>query len=522
MKNVIDFWVKNTRVPLGSLMALLGTGAAQVIAIHMLIQQREATATTLIMRGVLLIVLPFLATFSSSRIAAYSTKKLQAKLLDNLSKMGTKDLEQLPVANFSKAATLDVDFLLFFWRELFINLCFNVPVLLYLVILLLMNSEFLVIVGLGAGLLVLGGVAYKVNYRVRLKQRMHHHANISLQEGIRNYLDNVFQFRLYRGESSYLNGLHSKLAEFSRLSVSLSQFRQMYVMYISAVLLLLLWGGLWLLQQNESISPAEVAIMTLVFLEIRRIGTELLSNISTFQRASESVKVLTPWLSDPTSGAVEPAPVVTDLSEIAVRNLRFRYREGGKVIRYPDIDISAGSRIWLKGRNGRGKSTLWKILTGLYSDTSTVVWINGEERKTDGRIPVLARMAAVTEPARCYSGLVWEIIGNFTKSREQVVAWLTDRQLLHTFDNYPNRLDTSYESSTRNLSAGQLKWLLIVQAFFQQPDILILDEPFSSLDTERQKITLGMINALPRTVTLVLVTHHDLPMGVDKIILLDS
>lgn len=522
MKNALDFWLKNTQVPLVSLAALMATGAGQVLAIHLLIAQKEATAATLITRGILLIVLPFLATFFSSQIAAYSTKKLQAKLLNNLSKTRTNHLEQLPAATFSKAATSDVDFLLFFWREFFINLCFNVPVLLYLVILLLLRSEFWAIAALGGVLLLLAGVAYKVNYRVRMKQRMHHQTNLALQEGIRNYIDNVFQFRLYRGEQTYLNKLHTKLSEFSGLSVSLSQFRQLYVMYISAVLLLFLWGGLWLMQQSKSISPAEVAIMTLVFLEIRRIGTELLSNINTFQRASESIKVLSPWLMEPTSTHADLKEPIVDFKEVAIRNLKFRYREGGKVIRYPDIEITAGSRVWLKGRNGRGKSTLWKILTGLYSDTSTVVWVNGMEKPTDGRFPLTARIAAVTEPARCYSGLVWEIIGNFTASREKVEAWLTENQLLHLFDNYPHQLDTDYNSAARNLSAGQLKWLLVVQAFFQQPEVLILDEPFASLDAERQKITLGLINALPQAVTVLLVTHHDLPMEFDKIVVLEA
>lgn len=522
MKRAIDFWIKNTRIQPASLVALLATGVAQVIAIHLLIAQKEATSATLITRGILLIVLPFLAAFFSSRIAAYSTQKLQTKLLDNLSKTRTNDLEQLPAATFSKAATSDVDFLFFFWREFFINLCFNVPVLLYLVTLLLIQSEFWAIAALGGVLLVLAGVAYKVNFRIRIKQRMHHLSNIALQEGIRNYIDNVFQFRLYRGEQKYVNGLHGKLLEFSRLSVSLSQFRQLYVMYISAVLLLFLWGGLWLMQQSKSISPAEVAIMTLVFLEIRRIGTELLSNINTFQRASESIKVLNPWLAESGATSTQFNESQPEFKEVAIRDLKFRYKEGGKVIRYPDIEITAGNRVWLKGRNGRGKSTLWKILTGLYSDTSTVVWINGAEKLTDGRFPLTAHIASVTEPARCYSGLVWEIIGNFSATREEVVAWLTGNNLLHLFDNYPNQLDTSYDSAARNLSAGQLKWLLVVQAFFQQPDVLILDEPFSSLDTERQQITLGLINALPPTVTLLVVTHHDLPMDFDKIIILEA
>jgi ATP-binding cassette subfamily C exporter for protease/lipase len=521
MTEYFNFWKKNTHVKPLSIVALLSTGFVQVIVLHLLTQPTSGTQMIVIARGVMLIFLPFLAAYFSAGAAAYATKKLRTSLLQNLSTSKTNEIEHTHAHSFSKAVTQDVDFIFQFWKDLFGNICFNLPILLYLTFLLLPQSQVLIVAGVIFILLILFWITYKINFRTRTKQREHHQNHLDLQSQIQNYINNIFQFRLYRNEESYLKTLGHNLTQFSDATAQLSQHRQLYTTYISAVLLLFFGGGLWIMRNSQSIKPSEVAILTILFIEIRRIVTELFSFIHSYQKAQEVALHLEPWLRNDTY-VQEPESLPDFFLSLRIEKLTFRYKESQLKLIYPDMEIEAGEKIWLKGPNGRGKSTLWKILTGLYTEGQTTIWLNNIPRKSNGTAPFLINIAAATEPARSYNGRLWEIISSFSARRDDVVAWLSAHQLLHEFDTYSSQLDTLYDSGHQSLSAGQLKWLLIVQAFYASPDVLILDEPFSSLDSNRQQLTLTLMEQLSSQTALIVISHQNIPVSFDKIINLDT
>jgi ABC-type bacteriocin/lantibiotic exporter with double-glycine peptidase domain len=519
MKENFVFWKKHTYLHPGNALLLVGSGIAQIVVLNLILGDAFTTRTGLITRGIILIALPLLGSIFSSKLARKSTEKLQQTLLKNLSLTQTNHLEKLHPQAFAKAATHDVDHFYQFWREFFANVGFNLPILFYLVVMLLVQNQWMVVTGSMAGLIVLAIIASKINYSIRRQQRVHHLAHIGLQDKIRNYVNNVLQFRLYRSEKGYLSVLGMDFTNFGKLTAKLIQSRQIYATCVSTILLMFLWGALWLLQNYRTVTPAQIAVVTLVFLEIRRIGNDIFTNINTFNRARESATILSPWLTEEIKKEqFDQKPFA--FGEIAVQNLEFRYNDQDAPISYPDVQIKKGEKVWIKGRNGRGKSTLWKILTGLYTTPGNPLLVNDVAKNGNGLVPFWKRLAAVTEPARCFDGKIWEIIGNFSSDYETVHTWLSAHELLSSFDNYPFQLDTCYDSAVDNLSAGQLKWLLITQAFFQQPDLIILDEPFSSLDAERRKLTLRLVSELPNSTTCIVITHHDLPVKFDKTILL--
>ncbi|GAB4040470.1 ATP-binding cassette domain-containing protein [Spirosoma gilvum] len=517
MKIDLRFWKQYTQLQLSNSLALFVTGVAQAIILYHLINQSAGSYKSLFIRGFSLIVLPFAAAYFASRMASHSTNRLQLTLLDNFSRTRTNDLEQIHTNAFSKAIVNDVDHLFQFWRELFVNVGFNTPILLYLLWTLLTKSQISELIGIVASAALLFGFAYQVNRWVKSRQRAHSQVYISLLDRLQNYVDNVLQFRLYHSETQYLDGLRNNLTQFGKLSAQLSQYRQMYATAVASVLLAAIWGGLWFLQSKVDLSTSDLAIATLILLEIKRISSEVLNILYTYQKANEGAERISYWLDTPPSDETTTHQP-TSFTPIHIENLTFTYQDQAQIIQYPNLTIDVGDRIWLQGHNGRGKSTLWKVLTGLYTNAATTIWLGETPQHGDGRQPFWRHAAAVTEPPHCYSGSLWEIIGNFSEKREEVVRWLSDHQLLDFFNTYPHQLDTQYNSATRNLSAGQLKWLLLVQAFYLKPDLLILDEPFSSLDVERQQVALSLLQQLAANVTLIVISHHKIPIAFTKTI----
>ncbi len=200
------------------------------------------------------------------------------------------------------------------------------------------------------------------------------------------------------------------------------------------------------------------------------------------------------------------APLTGDPT-LAVRGLRV-FRAGTRILDVPRVDIFAGSALAVVGPNGAGKTTLLLHLALLERASEGEVLFDGQPVR--GRELALRRRMAVVfqEPllldrsvlANVEAGLRLRGVGR-TERRERAARWLT-------------RFGVSALAmrSSRTLSGGEAQRVSLARAFALEPDVLLLDEPFSALDTPtRAAITEDLAAVLAETrMTTLLVTHdHD-------------
>ena len=192
------------------------------------------------------------------------------------------------------------------------------------------------------------------------------------------------------------------------------------------------------------------------------------------------------------------------ISKVALRDVVIR-RSGVEVLRVPELDVREGEVLAVLGANGAGKSTLLQTLALLERPTEGSVLLDG--------LPVLGRelslrrkMAMVFQEsmlldrsveANVALGLSLRGVGR--KSRAARVAqWLS-------------RLGIAAlaKRSGRTLSGGEAQRTSLARAFVLEPEVLFLDEPFSSLDQPtRESLLEELVRILDETmVTTVLVTH---------------
>lgn len=193
--------------------------------------------------------------------------------------------------------------------------------------------------------------------------------------------------------------------------------------------------------------------------------------------------------------------------KLAVRGLR-AVRGGATILNIPRIDIFAGSALAVVGPNGAGKTTLLLHLALLERSAEGEVLFEGQPAR--GRELALRRRMAVVfqEPllldrpvlANVEAGLRLRGLGRAAR-RERAVRWLSRFGV-----------GALAQRSSRTLSGGEAQRVSLARAFALEPEVLLLDEPFSSLDTPtRSAITDDLAGVLAETrVTTVLVTHdHD-------------
>lgn len=152
---------------------------------------------------------------------------------------------------------------------------------------------------------------------------------------------------------------------------------------------------------------------------------------------------------------------------------------GIPAVRDVSFAIRPGDILGYLGPNGSGKSTTVKMLTGLLEPTSGQVLYHGENINTD-LVTYKARLGYAPEEANLYSFLTgWEYLELVSTLRAMPPARLKEKgeSLLHDFAMYPHR-----HSPIASYSKGMRQRIMLIAALMHDPEVLILDEPFSGLD----------------------------------------
>ncbi|MBN2626783.1 MAG: metal ABC transporter ATP-binding protein [Spirochaetales bacterium] len=188
---------------------------------------------------------------------------------------------------------------------------------------------------------------------------------------------------------------------------------------------------------------------------------------------------------------------------IQIQDLAFSY---GGVPLFSGINgcIHRGDYITVVGPNGGGKSTLIKLITGLLTPTGGSITIgeNRENRNTPliGYVPQYVNFDALfpaTVEEAVLTGTLTRGWGFYTKQNREAA-----REALEQVG-----LDREGARSFSEISGGQRQRTLIARALASRPEILILDEPTASVDTEVQRQLRELLSRLNKSLTIVLVTH---------------
>ena len=147
----------------------------------------------------------------------------------------------------------------------------------------------------------------------------------------------------------------------------------------------------------------------------------------------------------------------------------FGYDEEKPLLDEVDFSVREGAKLTLMGQNGAGKSTIFKLLTGVYTPQKGAIHI--EQGATVAiALQVMARENMEKTVREFFAGAFPEVPYNL------------DGQIKNVLETV--QLEAPLEKQIRDFSGGQQARLLLAYALIQEPDILLLDEPTNNLDQE--------------------------------------
>ena len=194
---------------------------------------------------------------------------------------------------------------------------------------------------------------------------------------------------------------------------------------------------------------------------------------------------------------------------VSLDGVSFRYAPSDPwVVQDFDLDIAAGEMVTLTGPSGGGKTTLMKLMLGLYAPEGGSVRIDGRDLATIDPADWRARVGVVMQDDRLLSGTIADNIAFFDPEIDmQRVARAADRARIHdVISAIPMNYLAMVSDTGSTLSGGQRQRLLLARALYQEPDVLFLDEGTANLDAETESEIVELVRGMD--ITRIIIAHR--------------
>lgn len=212
--------------------------------------------------------------------------------------------------------------------------------------------------------------------------------------------------------------------------------------------------------------------------------------------------------------------------EIEFKNVSFRFDEGTQpIIDNLSFKIPAGQKVALVGKMGSGKSTLSRLIAGIYAPTEGAILIDGVDVRQIDTADIKKNIGIMLQESWLFSGTVRENI-------QMGFSEYDDEHLLRVckisgVDDFIGSNPKGYELEIRErgqgLSGGQKQALNLARSLLHDPNILLLDEPTSSMDQGSEKKVVASLQETCAEKTMLIVTHRNPILTiVDRVFVLEN
>lgn len=290
--------------------------------------------------------------------------------------------------------------------------------------------------------------------------------------------------------------------------------------------ILLLWVGAGYVLENE-ITPGELfSFYTLIGYFTAPVASLIGANkvIQDAIIASDRLfEIMDLEIENDTSNVELTRELIGD---IRFENVGFRYGTRVTVFEDLNLNIKAGTFTAIVGESGSGKSTLMGLLQNIYPIQKGNIFIGKYAIKYLKNNSLRNLLSVVPQQIDLFAGNVIDniAIGDYEPNMQQIVDICTQLGIIDFIESLPEGFQTYLGENGATLSGGQKQRIAIARALYRNPEILILDEATSSLDSASEQYVQRTINLLvEQQKTIIIIAHRLTTVSkADKIIVLDK
>lgn len=266
-------------------------------------------------------------------------------------------------------------------------------------------------------------------------------------------------------------------------------------------------GGLQVLKGNLNVGDIQAMIQY-----VKKIGMpiDMLAEMAnSFQSAIAAGERIFGFL-DEEEEVVDKEVIESPIEKIEFKNVKFSYEEGVPVIKDLNLTVKRGETVAIVGPTGAGKTTIVNLLMRFYELNGGQILINDKDISTVNKDNLRSFYAMVLQDTWLFQGTIYDNI-KYSKqdaTREEIID-AAKKAYCHNFiETLPEGYDTVLKEDASNISQGQRQLLTIARAFLRDPEILILDEATSSVDTRTENLIQHAMSDLMKDRTGFIIAHR--------------
>ena len=202
--------------------------------------------------------------------------------------------------------------------------------------------------------------------------------------------------------------------------------------------------------------------------------------------------------------------VISDFEELKIDNLAFRFAGRKRLLEDVSFSLRKGEMIALLGESGCGKSTTIQILQKCYEAESGKIKVNGLDFDLISTRNWRSIIGVVPQQIKLFNGTLLDniLLGETVKDVEKVANLFKKYGFDAYFEQFPNGYATILGENGVNISGGQMQLVGLARALWQQPKLLILDEPTAALNRDTEGYVIKLLEKLKHDTAILLLTHR--------------